>query len=286
MIRWIKRNWKLLVLLALSLGVLAGYCIFDGMRHDRKPPVITVDDSVMLEVSVLDREGLLAGVTAWDDRDGDVTGHIVVESVRNVTDDGCVTVTYAAFDSQGNVTKATRTVRYTDYHSPRFTLTDSLVFVYGTNFDVLKLVGAEDILDGDIGYRVRATAMTDMSVNNEGEHPVRFRVNNSLGEMVELILPVEVHYSGRYNAELKLTEYLIYLEQGASFQARDYLLEFIARGEGVDLVEQLPDNLTVTIDGTVDTGVPGIYPVSYTVKRTMGNVEYVGYARLMVVVED
>lgn len=286
MIRWIKRNWKLLVLLGISVGALVGYRFMDGMGNDRRPPVITVDDSVLLEVSVLDRQALLTGVTAMDDRDGDVTAGIVVESARNVTADGHVTVTYAAFDSSGNVTKATRTVRYTDYRGPRFTLSGSLVFIYGTNFDVLKVVGAEDILDGDIGYRVRATAMTDVSLNTEGEHQIRFRVNNSLGQMVELVLPVEVHYAGRYNGELKLTDYLIYLEQGETFQARDYLLEFIARGQGTDLTEQLPPDLTVTVSGNVDTQVPGVYPVSYTTKWTVGNVEYVGYARLMVVVEE
>ncbi|MBR2889529.1 MAG: DUF5011 domain-containing protein [Oscillospiraceae bacterium] len=286
MLRWIKRNWKLLVMLAVSLAALVGYRVVDGLRTDSTAPVITVDDSVMLEVSVLDRAALLTGVTAADDRDGDVTASIVVESARDITDDGCVTVTYAAFDSSGNVAKTTRTVRYTDYRSPRFTLSNSLVFTYGTNFDVLKVVGAEDVLDGDIGYRVRANSLEEVSLNTEGVHRIRFRVNNSLGEMVELVLPVEVHYTGRYNGELYLTDYLVYLEPGASFQPRDYLKEFIARGEGADLTEQLPSDLTVAVSGTVDPNTPGVYPVSYTVKRTVGNVEYVGYARLMVVVED
>lgn len=165
MLRWIKRNWKLLVMLAVSLAALVGYRVVDGLRTDSTAPVITVDDSVMLEVSVLDRAALLTGVTAADDRDGDVTASIVVESARDITDDGCVTVTYAAFDSSGNVAKTTRTVRYTDYRSPRFTLSNSLVFTYGTNFDVLKVVGAEDVLDGDIGYRVRANSLEEVSLN-------------------------------------------------------------------------------------------------------------------------
>lgn len=286
MLRWIKRNWKLLALLAVSLAALVGYRVVDGLRTDSTAPVITVDDSAMLEVSVLDRAALLTGVTAADDRDGDVTASIVVESARDITSDGCVTVTYAAFDSSGNVAKTTRTVRYTDYQSPRVTLSSSLVFTYGTNFDVLKVVGAQDLLDGDIGYRVRATSLEDVSLNTEGVHRIRFRVSNSLGELVELVLPVEVHYAGRYNAELHLTDYLVYLEPGTDFRPRDYLMEFIARGEGADLTEQLPADLTVAVSGTVDTETPGVYPVSYTVKRTVGNVEYVGYARLMVVVED
>ena len=283
--KWIKRNWKLLALLAVSLVAMVAYGIVDGVRTDTTAPVFAVDDQ-LLEVSALDRDGLLAGITATDDRDGDVTASIVVESVGNITSNGSVTVTYAAFDSSGNVSKVQRTVRFTDYQRPRFTVSTSLVFTYGTNFDVLKVVGAEDILDGDIGYRVRATSLENVSINTEGTHKIRFRVTNSLGDAVELVLPVEVHYSGRYNAELYLTDYLVYLKTGDTFQARDYLMEFIARGEGADLTELLPGDVTLEVIGTVDTGVPGVYPVSYTVKRTVGNVEYVGYARLMVVVED
>ena len=140
----IKKNWKTLVLLAVCLGVLIGYRMFDGLRTDNVVPKITISDSGIPEMSVYKPEALLEGVTATDDRDGDVTSSIVVESVGSIMDDATVTVTYAAFDSSGNVAKAQRTVRYTDYKSPRFTLKESLDFTYGTNFDVVDVVGALD----------------------------------------------------------------------------------------------------------------------------------------------
>lgn len=58
---------------------------------------------------------LLAGVTATDAEDGDVTASLLVEGISGRNDDGTVQVTYAAFDSNHHVTKATRAVRYTDY---------------------------------------------------------------------------------------------------------------------------------------------------------------------------
>ena len=281
----IKKNWKLLILLAMSLAVLLGYRFWVGLRTDSIAPKITIADSEIPEVSVFVPEQLLEGVTAEDDRDGDVTASLVVERVAGIQADGTVTVTYAAFDSSGNVAKVQRTVRYVDYEGPRFTLSKSLAFVYGSNFDVLNVVGAEDLLDGDIGYRVKATSLDGNSVNEEGTHSVCFRVTNSLGDQVELVLPVEVYYSGRYNAQLYLTDYLIYLEAGASFDPMAYLQEHIAKGEVMDLTDGVPQGVTLDMEDRVDTAVPGVYTVAYTVTRTLGNTEYEGYARLIVVVE-
>lgn len=281
----IKKNWKLLVLLAVCLGVLAGYRILDGLRTDSKAPKITISDSAVPELSVHTPGALLEGVTATDDRDGDVTASIVVEKVGGIMDDGTVTVTYAAFDAAGNVAKIQRTVRYTDYESPRFSLKKSLDFVYGSNFNVLDVVGAEDLLDGNIGYRVKAMPLDGVSINSEGVHNVLFRVANSLGDQVELTVPVEVYYSGRYNAQLKLTEYMVYLDKGQHFDPKDYLQEYIARGSGIHLAVGIPEELTLEMEGQVNTANPGVYVVSYTVSSTVNGVLYEGYARLIVVVE-
>ncbi len=282
----IKKNWKLLLLAAVSLCVLVTYRIWDRVVTDSTAPEILISDAAVPEVSVYAPEALMEGVTAVDDRDGDVTGSIVVERVSGIQADGTVTVTYAAFDASGNVAKAQRTVRYADYESPRFTLSGSLSFVYGTNFDVLKVVGATDLLDGDIGYRIKATSLDSASINAEGIHSVQFRVTNSLGDQAELVLPVEVYYSGRYNAQLSLSEYLIYLEAGESFDPMDYLSQYIARGESVNLRRGIPAGIELKMENQVDTRTPGVYTVSYTVSSTFGNTLYEGYARLIVVVED
>lgn len=282
-----KKNWKLLtLLLVVCLGVLVGYRILADLRTDSKAPRIAISDNGIPEISVYETDALLAGVTATDDRDGDVTDSIVVEKIGGITDDGTVTVTYAAFDASGNVAKIHRTVRYTDYESPRFTLSKSLDFVYGTNLNVLEVVGAEDLLDGDIGYRVKAISLGSNSINSEGVHSVRFQVTNSLGDTVELVLPVEVHYSGRYNAQLNLTDYLVYLDAGRHFNPNAYLKEYIARGKATSLSAGIPEELTLKVEGQVDTATPGVYVVSYTVSSMAGNTLYDGHARLIVVVEE
>ena len=282
----IKKNWKLLVLATVCLAVLVGYRVVTELSTDSTAPKIKISDSGIPEISVYETDKLLEGVTATDDRDGDVTDSVVVEKVGGIMDDGTVTVTYAAFDSSGNVAKVHRTARYSDYESPRFTLSKSLDFVYGTNLNVLDVVGAEDLLDGDIGYRVKAISLGSNSINSEGVHSVRFQVTKSLGDTEELVLPVEVHYSGRYNAQLNLSNYLLYLNVGQSFNPNAYLREYIARGEGINLSAGIPENLTLKVEGKVDTTTPGVYVVSYTVSSMVGSTLYEGHARLIVVVEE
>ena len=224
---------------------------------------------------------LLDGVTAWDAEDGDVTAGIVVEGVTNLSADQLATVTYAAFDRAGNVGKAQRTLRYTDYHSPKFTLTDALVFRSGTNFDVLRYVGAEDVIDGTLDDRVKATLVSgEDTITTEGIHKVEFRVTNSMKDTAYLTVPVEVYPVGLYNATLELTDYLVYVKQGSPFNRDDYLKTLKTGTQEIPLRGEL-DEISVSYDSDVDTTVPGTYSISYTVQSG----GYTGYTRLIVVVE-
>jgi hypothetical protein len=187
-----KKDWISIVLIVVCLGILMGYRILDKANSDMEAPVITME-SQSSEPSVYDpREMLLAGVTARDEEEGDVTDSLVVESIRLLRKDGTISVTYAAFDKAGNVAKQSRELRYSDYRSPRFGLVRPLLFSQGKNSDVISLITAEDALDGDITHRIRATLLEVIDTEFQGTYHVRIQVTNSLGETVELILPVRV----------------------------------------------------------------------------------------------
>ena len=283
-----RKKWIPVITLCICAALFFGYRMYKQVGIDNDPPVITIADEegVLCTVSMNDLEsGLLQGVTARDSRDGDVTASILVQQVGNITKEHQAQVVYAAFDAAGNVAKAERTVQLTDYRSPRFTLSTPLVFVHGTNFDPLKHIGAEDLVDGNIRHRVKATLMDESAITAEGTHNVLFRVTNSLGDTAQLILPVEVHYSGRYDAQLFLTDYLIYLPLHGAFDPEDYLYEYLAVGQTTDLTDGIPGDMTLTMGGKVDSTQPGVYPISYTIAYTRGNHIYYGYSKLIVVVE-
>ena len=287
-----NKNWISVLLIIVCVVGYYGYRALDLARTDTKAPKIEINTE-RVEVSVLDpKSALLQGVTAMDNVDGDVTESVVVESISLLNPDGTISVSYAAFDSTGNVAKATREAKYTDYESPKLTLSGPLLYSYGSNFDVLSTVGATDMIDGDIQYRVRATALEEDSIAVLGTHQVRFQVNNSLGDTMALELPVEVYASDTYNAGLTLTEYLIYLPVGANFNPTSYLGDFTLRGETTNLRNGLPGNYTLRTKGEVQTQQPGVYCMEYRVTYTVRNEtnpnlnqEYTGYSKLIVVVE-
>ena len=276
-----KRTLLCLAAITVSTAVFFGYLTLDRIRTDKKPPEITVGTDIPA-VSVFDpHSALLAGVTAEDNRSGDVTGSLVVEKVQLSGTDGTVKVYLAAFDQAGNVAKAERTVQYSDYKSPTFSLSSPLIFSENYVYEVLNFVHAEDMLDGDISHRVRAVPTDGGSISDLGTHNVRFSVTNSLGDTAELELPVEVYPAGQYDAKLSLTDYLIYISRGSVFNARDYLKEFKSGTKTYAFAAGVPADLTLDIDGSVNTQKEGIYPVSYTVS----NDYYTGFSRLIVIVE-
>ena len=300
-----KKGWIWLIMLALPLCSIATglYAFADLLAEDKSAPTITVAEET-LELSVMAEESaLLQGISAWDNRDGDVTSNMVVEGISNVSSDGRVKVTYAAFDRAGNVAKVTRNVQYTDYSSPVFGLKRALVFGGGSTPDVTGYMTAEDVVDGRLDNRIKGTLVSDTnSLSYAGLHEVEFRVTNSLGDTARIKLPVEIYPANEYNAMLELTDYLVYVKKGSAFDAKSYLKALSIGAAEYSLKEKSAD-VKVSINGAsglngsgddvhfikvdmedaVDTMVPGIYSVTY--KATMDE-RYAGYTRLNVVVEE
>ena len=279
-------NVLLLMILAVAVGLFAGYHIWVHNRLDTTGPVLTVEEG-MLEISVKDREtALMKGIRAEDDRDGDVTASILVESIYGISEDHVTTVTYAAFDRAGNVTKIQRKIRFVDYQPPRFEAHGSLTFPGNVSFDLMDHVGAYDVLEGDIRRRVHATLISDTkAVSAEGNHQVKLMVTNSLGDTAEVVIPVMVYSSEWYSADVMLTDYLIYLKRGAAFRAEDYLESFVFRGEPIDIGREIPADINVEIQNEVRTGIPGVYEVTYILSKNLNGTNHSGVARLIVIVE-
>lgn len=277
-----KGKWLLLLLVLICCGGFAAYQILWTEAYDRDPPRITMD-SDELTMSVSDPEStLLQGVTATDPQDGDVTDSLVVESVRGVVAEQEFTVTYAAFDSAGNVTKAQRTVHYADYVSPQFHLTGALLFRSGTSLNIFSVLEAEDVVDGDLTDRIKATLTSgNQQISEPGDYTVEFRVTNSLGDTSYFEAPIRVVAAEGAAADVKLTEYLVYVAKGEKFQPKEYLDTMKAGSETLELGHYDAD-VSIDVDSNVDTDTPGTYWVDYTI--TYGN--YTGQSRLIVVVED
>lgn len=285
-----KKNLLLLVPITLSVALFLGYRSWDDLRTDNTPPQISISQEIP-QVSVsAPHSALLQGITAQDDRDGDVSDSLVVESITMTDSRGTVNVSVAAFDQAGNVSKTTRTARYTDYESPKFSLERAMLFPFNTVFDPMSAISAHDPLDGNIRHRIRATSLDDTAVTALGDHQVEFRITNSLGDTVRLTLPVKVYSADSYSLNVELKEYLIYLKKGSEFNPDDYLLQ-VSRGVNtVSLEDGIPADYSLLTTGDVNTRISGVYPVDYTItyiQPTANGTQYIsGISRLIVIVED
>lgn len=233
----------------LTLAAFVGTRVYTATQLDRTPPVLTCDSQVV-EVGV-DYTGadLLAGVTAVDDRDGDISASVLVKGVSRLITADTARVTYLAIDSADNLATLTRTVRYTDYEKPRFSLSQPLIFRAGGQVRVLSRLKASDLVDGDLSSAIRVTGQ-NVDTFLPGEYEITVQVTNSLGDMESLTLPL-VLTDGNADPGVKLSEYIVYLSAGETFDPAAYILS-------------PADPAGVRVEQAVDTNTPGTYPVSYT----------------------
>ena len=90
-----KRFRRMTVLiLEIAVFVTGGFILFERMREDKiAPEIFFENDRIEVSVNATDEE-LLKGVTATDDRDGDVSASLVVERLSEFTAPGVRKVTY------------------------------------------------------------------------------------------------------------------------------------------------------------------------------------------------
>lgn len=267
--RKFRKIWLVFfIIMTLLFGV---YRFLEITKDDSSGPVISVGKEIV-KLSIHDGEELLLeGVTATDKKDGDVTSSVIVENISKFYDEDVRTVTYAAFDSDNHISKATKEVRYTDYTSPRFSLSGSLRFRAGETVNIEKIVSATDCLDGDLSNKIKIT--TDTSINNRvtGFYTIKYEVTNSAGDTVVLPIDIEIYEPVNNEVVLNLDRYLVYYE-GKEIRYKDFLqsvqkgsLEYAFGNESETDTdsENLSKSLVRVNDEEVNTEKPGVYPVYY-----------------------
>lgn len=103
---------KINIVLALITLALMGASVFVYMKQDHVPPVINISENEITYESGQDESVLLKGVTAQDDKDGDLTASIRLYDIAVLEDGNQAVVTYAVYDKSNNLGKATRVINY------------------------------------------------------------------------------------------------------------------------------------------------------------------------------
>lgn len=284
MIKLIRRTVIVLLILSAALSVFA-LIKTSSLKDNNGPKIMMVEDTVTVDIDCTDEE-LLNGISALDEKDGDVADTLVVQDMSNFIEKGRRQVTVAAFDSDNNVTKATREVIYRDYTSPRFSLEEPLRFELDASYIPTSIFTVQDCLDGDLSGEVLITSDSSFSTGIAGEYAVTFQVSNSAGDVVELPLTVEYYDVSEDNTAPKvvLSDYLIYIKSGDQIDPMDYVSGIVEGGASWEMDDSSNPYSSEDIEVTnpVDSSVPGVYEISY---KVLTEETYQPKIRLIVIVE-
>ncbi len=122
-----------------------------------------------------------AGATALDNKDGDITDHIIVNNPVDTSIPNTYIVTYNVTDSSGNIaTEVTRIVNVVDVTPPVITLlgNNPTSIALGSTYVDAGATALDDI-DGNITANIVVTNPVDTNVL--GQYIVRYNVSDSSG---------------------------------------------------------------------------------------------------------
>lgn len=310
--KWIKRFIILAFIISLGFGVYEVYQM-QKKRDVTGPDLICENEEISASIEAGNEE-LMKGIKAIDEQDGDVTDSLLIESIEKDQSgaDNEFMISYAAFDHSNNIGAVTRKLHYTDYHSPRFSITSPLRFSKNEDISLIQYVKADDCLDGDISPFIKIEGEDKFDEDPKaGIYDCTLQVTNSVGDTATLPVKVEIYddsYEERnFVPKIMLKQYVIYLSKGDAFEPTDYLdyvydqmtlsIDFgpmvsmkvngkkkeVTEAEAKEKSGKWINISRIKYASNVDTGKKGNYSVVYT--YTTDSQEYTCNAELLVVVE-
>lgn len=234
---------SVVVFLAALCAVIFGVTFIAVKGRDHTAPVIVMEKKAIY-YNGRDTSTLLDGVTAVDDRDGDVTDSLIISSVYPSAE-GTGIVTYAAKDAANNVTTATRGFFYDGF--------DPYEVTGVNNIKSPDLVGdAQETVEGDTqnaeedGGDGTTEGLSDGGSAGSADYDQLRETNLAAG------IPF-----------VKLVVYEATIERGSDFNLFRYI------EEAIDDVDNISTMLRV--DGSVNTTTAGEYELQIYAVDSDGN---------------
>lgn len=147
--------------------------------NDGEPVLKGIENARVLHRGDFDE---LAGVTAYDEEDGDLTSSIVVEGYVDTVAIGTYALTYKVADSDGNETTQVRTIEVYS-QKPVFEGVVNTSILVGESFDLRAGVSASDPEDGDLTHAIEVLGSVDS--DKLGDYTLTYRVTDSALQTVQ-----------------------------------------------------------------------------------------------------
>ena len=254
--KWIKSLvWVVFGCAVIVFGVAT---VREFLNRDTAKPVIKSEQEEITIPCGYTYEEITEGLTASDEEDGDLTDQILLGRMSRFIETGVCDLTYVVFDSSNQSASLTRRIRFSDYESPEFRSSLPLVYIVkeGDYEQTMARLSVYDRLDGEMKDAIQVTA-SSVLYSTEGTYSMTLEATNNFGDTSTLEVPVHIVAADNLKAEIKLTQYIYYVNQGETFDP----LQLIDEGQAGSLTK---DQIYV-ISNPVNTGQPGVYEVQYGV---------------------
>lgn len=239
------KNNMIFGVICAAIAVIFVICISVMVSRDDEPPVITIGTELTQYKSSMKNKKLLADVTAYDEKDGNVTDSLIVKSVVTLSKGNQVKITYAAKDSSNNVAIAYR---------------------------VLDMVGGKkDDKESETETKKKNTSsnknkVTTESASEDASESISEKVSETVETTAEPKAPEnidkdEVKKTGIPAIALKETEFTI--KVGGEFNILNHIAETYDDKDDV--------SRRVQVTGDYDVKTPGDYKIVYCVTDKEGH---------------
>ncbi|MEH7646728.1 immunoglobulin-like domain-containing protein [Bacillus toyonensis] len=221
-----------------------------------------------VSINVGDKFDPMAGVSAIDEKDGDITSKIKVEGNVDTSKPGTYEVTYSVTNSKGLTIVRKQPVKVketegTKNEAPVLTVPFSTTLHVGEEFDPMAGVSATDKEDGNLTNKVKYKGSVDTS--KPGKYIVEYWVVDSKGVNATATRSVIV----KENEEIPDMEPKLTAPTKTTINVGDKFDPMA----GVSATDKEDGDITskVTVNGSVDTSKPGTYELTYTVLDSKGH---------------
>ncbi|WP_338631904.1 immunoglobulin-like domain-containing protein [Clostridium baratii] len=229
-----------------------------------KPIINGANNVIIVEGTSFDP---MAGVTATDTEDGNITKDIKVTGTVNTNKPGKYELTYTVTDSDGNTTIVKRIVtvnmKWAEINNAPVITAENKTIKVGDKFDPMTGVAATDAEDGNITKDIKVIENT-VNTNKPGTYKVVYEITDSQG--AKTIKEIHVTVVSNDKPIINGANNVIIVE-GTSFDPM----------AGVTATDTEDGNITkdIKVTGTVNTNKPGKYELTYTVTDSDGNTTIV-----------
>ncbi|PFH87014.1 immunoglobulin-like domain-containing protein [Bacillus sp. AFS088145] len=200
----------------------------------------------------------MAGVSAVDNVDGDLTKSIKIAGIVDTKKKGTYTLTYTVSDKAGNIITVKRTITVIDNIQPVIYGAVNKTININTNFNPLTGVTATDNVDGSLTKLIKVTGT--VNTKKTGTYTLTYTVTDYSGNKTVITRKITVKDNIKpviYGATPKT------IKVKSNFNSRT----------GVTAKDNVDGDLTkvIKITGTVNTKKKGTYTLTYVVSDKAGN---------------